>query len=437
MAIYEKIVQVADEITPELVATRRDFHKYAESGWFEMRTSSIIARKLTEMGVDEVLVGEQVCKKDARMGVPSDEALEASYNRAVEQGGDPEFLPYTKGGMTGVIGIIKCGEGPTVAMRFDIDALGVIEAQDAEHRPAAEGFASVNYGMMHACGHDAHATIGLGVAKTLMSIKDQLHGTIKLIFQPAEEGVRGAKSIVENGHLDGVDFCIGSHVSPLKKGDEEVAVTPGSHGSLATTKYDVYFHGLSAHAGGSPEKGKNVMLAVATAIMNLYAIPRHSAGTTRINVGTVNAGSGRNVIADVAKMEIELRGETTEINDYVVEYATNVIEAAAKMHGCTYEMKVMGGAQSMTSDLAMAERIRTAAGEVGLKVAKEDSSKSGGSEDYSYMMTRVQEQGGIATFMRIHSKQSAPGHNRRFDIDEVAIPNAVKIFCAAVYDIVK
>lgn len=433
--MYDQIVKMVDEIAPELVCVRRDFHKYAESGWFEMRTSSIIARKLTELGLDEVLVGEQVCKKDARMGVPSEAALEKSYQRAVEQGGDPEFLPYTKGGMTGVIGIIKCGEGPTVAMRFDIDALGVIEAQDEGHRPAAEGFSSVNEGMMHACGHDAHAAIGLGVAKTLMSMKDKLHGTIKLIFQPAEEGVRGAKSIVENGHLDGVDFCIGSHVWDQKKGDEEVAVTPASYGSLATTKYDVYFYGLSAHAGGSPEKGKNVMLAVATAITNLYAIPRHSGGMTRINVGTVNAGSGRNVIADVAKMEIELRGETTELNDFVVEYATNVIEGAAKMHGCTYEMKVMGGAISMNSDDAMAERIREAAGKVGLKVSAENKSRSGGSEDYSYMMSRVQEQGGIATFMQVHSKQYAPGHNRRFDIDEVVIPNAVKTFCAAVYDI--
>lgn len=432
--MFEQIVKMVDEMTPELVEIRRDFHKYAESGWFEMRTSSIIARKLTELGLDEVLVGEQVCKKDARMGVPSEEALEKSYERAVEQGGDPEFLPYTKGGMTGVIGIIKCGEGPTVAMRFDIDALGVIEEQDPSHRPAAEGFASVNYGMMHACGHDAHTAIGLGVAKTLMSMKDKLHGTIKLIFQPAEEGVRGAKSIVENGHLDGVDFCIGSHVSG--ENEDGRAVTPGTYGSLATTKYDVIFHGLSAHAGGSPEKGKNVMLAVATAILNLYAIPRHSGGMTRINVGTVTAGSGRNVIADEAKMEIELRGETTELNDYVVEYATNVIEAAAKMHGCTYEMKVMGGAVSMTSDQALMDRIKRVCEMLHLPAADERA-RSGGSEDYSYMMSRVQEQGGQASFMLVHSKQYAPGHNRRFDIDEVAIPNAVKTFCGTVYDIMK
>lgn len=315
MNIYDQIKTMSDEMAGDLTAQRRDFHKYAEPGWFEMRTSSIIARKLTELGY-EVLVGDQVCKKDSRMGVPSEEKLEEQYERAVAQGADPEFVKYTKGGMTGVIGILRCGEGPTVAMRFDIDALGVFEEHDPSHRPAKEGFNSVNEGFMHACGHDGHATIGLGVAKVLMSIKDQLHGTVKLIFQPAEEGVRGAKSIVDNGHLDGVDYLIGSHVTN-KKEDDPAVVIPGSYGSLATTKYDVIFHGKSAHAGGSPEVGRNVMLAVGTAILNLYAIPRHSGGVSRVNVGTVVAGSGRNVIADEAKMEIEVRGETTEINEYM------------------------------------------------------------------------------------------------------------------------
>lgn len=434
MDVYGQITKMADEMSGELVAQRRDFHKYAEPGWFEMRTSSIIARKLTDMGY-EVLIGDQVCKRDARMGVPSDEVLDEQYARAVAQGADPEFVPYTKGGMTGVIGILRCGEGPTVAMRFDIDALGVYEEKDCSHRPSAEGFASVNEGFMHACGHDGHATIGLGVAKVLMSIKDSLHGTVKLIFQPAEEGVRGAKAIVENGHLDGVDYLIGSHVSD-KKADNPAVVIPGSHGSLATTKYDVYFHGVSAHAGGSPEKGKNVMLAVATAILNLYAIPRNSKGTSRINVGTVKAGSGRNVIADVAKMEIEVRGETTEINKYMEEYANNIIESAAKMHGCTYEIKVMGGAYSLTSDQALMDRVRKVCEEkLHLPVAETTSSKSGGSEDVSYMMARVQEQGGQATFMRVLTPEAAPGHNRRFDFDETVLPNAVKIFCGTVYDI--
>lgn len=434
MNIYDRIKTMSDEMAGDLTAQRRDFHKYAEPGWFEMRTSSIIARKLTELGY-EVLVGDQVCKKDSRMGVPSEEKLEEQYERAVAQGADPEFVKYTKGGMTGVIGILRCGEGPTVAMRFDIDALGVFEEHDPSHRPAKEGFNSVNEGFMHACGHDGHATIGLGVAKVLMSIEDQLHGTVKLIFQPAEEGVRGAKSIVDNGHLDGVDYLIGSHVTN-KKEDDPAVVIPGSYGSLATTKYDVIFHGKSAHAGGSPEVGRNVMLAVGTAILNLYAIPRHSGGVSRVNVGTVVAGSGRNVIADEAKMEIEVRGETTEINEYMKNYAVNIIESAAKMHGCTCEMKLMGAANSLASSEALMERVKRVCEEdLHLPVAKEMSSKNGGSEDVSYMMNRVQEQGGQATFMRVLTHEAGPGHSRIFDIDEQVLPNAVKIFCGVVYDI--
>ena len=212
MQIIEKIITQAEALQPQMVAQRRDFHKYAESGWFEMRTTSIIARKLTEMGY-EVLLGEQVCDRENRMGVADEATLNAQYERAVAQGGDPEFLPYTKGGMTGAIGILRCGEGPTVALRFDIDALGVIESQEADHRPFAEGWASVNPGMMHSCGHDGHATVGLGVAQVLMDIKESLHGTVKLIFQPAEEGVRGAKAIVDKGHLEGVDFVLGTHVT--------------------------------------------------------------------------------------------------------------------------------------------------------------------------------------------------------------------------------
>ncbi len=436
MDIFEQIRSMTDEMAGELVAQRRDFHKYAEKGWFEMRTSSIIARKLADMGY-EVLVGDQVCKKDSRMGVPSEEELDAQYERAVAQGADPEFVKYTKGGMTGVIGILRCGEGPTVAMRFDIDALGVFEEKDPSHRPAKEGFASVNEGFMHACGHDGHATIGLGVAKVLMAIRDSLHGTVKLIFQPAEEGVRGAKSIVDNGHLDGVDYLIGSHVSDKDENDP-AAVIPGSHGSLATTKYDVVFHGKSSHAGGSPEIGKNVMLAVGTAILNLYAIPRHSGGESRVNVGTVVAGSGRNVIADEAKMEIEVRGETTEVNKFMEEYAVNVIENAARMHGCTSEMKLMGSAYSLASDQELMDRVRRVCEEnLHMQVSDVTSSKNGGSEDVSYMMHRVQEQGGQATFMRVLTKEAGPAHNRRFDFDEQVLPNAVKVFCGTVYDIMK
>lgn len=435
MSTYEKIIKLADEVAPEMIALRRDFHKYAEAGWMEMRTSSIIARKLTDLGY-EVLVGDQVCDKDARMGVPSDEVLEASYQRAVEQGADPEFVKATRGGMTGVIGILRCGEGPTVAMRFDIDALGVHESHEEDHFPMQQGFVSVNPGVMHACGHDGHAVSGLGVAQVLMQIKDQLHGTVKLIFQPSEEGVRGAKSIVEKGHLDDVDYLLGAHTTG--EDSECCDVTPGSTGFLATTKYDVIYHGKAAHAGAAPHLGVNAMLAAATAVLNLQAIPRHGKGATRINVGRLIAGSGRNVIADEAFLEMEVRGDTTELNEYMSEYAMRILESAAVMHGCTVEVKRMGGAECMVCDLELANRVAQVCREkLGLKVTESALYASGGSEDVSYMMNRVRSHGGQTTFMRIRSKVVGGAHNRKFNFDESYIPKSIKVFCGMAYDLMK
>ena len=435
MSIYASIIDSADEQLESLRTLRRDLHKYAESGWLEMRTSSIIARQLRDLGY-EVLVGQQVCLKESRMGVPSQQVLDQSYERAVAQGADPEFVEATRDGMTGVIGILRCGEGPTVAMRFDIDALGVIESEEADHIPAAEGFASVNSGSMHACGHDAHTCVGLGVAKTLMQIRHQLHGTVKLIFQPAEEGVRGAKAIVDNGHLDGVDYFLGSHITDVDA--ENSDISPGAYGSLATCKYDVVFHGKSAHAGSAPQLGNNALLAAATALLNLQAIPRNSGGATRINVGKLVGGSGRNVIADEAFMEIEVRGDTTELNEYMCQYALQILDAAAAMHSCTVDVKLMGAATSVNSDPALAQRIaQICAEQLGLKVSSNPMVKSLGSEDVAYMMCRVQEQGGQAAFMRIRTPLAGPAHNRKFDFHESYITKGIKIFCAAVYNIMQ
>ena len=433
MDTYNYIISAADAMADELTATRRDFHKYAEAGWLEMRTSSLIARKLTDLGY-EVLVGEQVCKKDARMGVPEETVLEKAYERAALQGGDPEFLPATKGGQTGVIGILRCGEGPTVAMRFDIDALGVVETGNPDHIPCREGFASINSGAMHACGHDGHGTIGLGVAKVLMSLKDKLHGTVKLIFQPAEEGVRGAKSIVENGHLDNVDYFIGSHITGSKDGS--LYLIPGSYGSLATCKYDAVFTGTAAHAGASPQGGNNAMLAAASAVLHLYAIPRHGGGASRINVGTLTAGTGRNVIADRAKMELEVRGANTEINSYMCEKAEQVLKSCAQMYGCCVEWTLAGAAESMTSDEDFAVQLGAIARDAGLPVGP-TAIPSFGSEDVAYMMNRVQEQGGKATFMRLMTKTYAPAHNVAYNFDEAVLPLGVKAFCVAVCNLLK
>lgn len=434
--MYNDIKKIAENLEDKLISYRRDFHKYAETGWLEFRTASLIAKRLTELGYD-VLVGKDVCQSESRMGLPDKDVLERNYARAKEQGADLEFLEKVKDGYTGVIGVLENGDGPVVAMRFDIDALGVIEDCSIDHIPAKDGFNSVNEGFMHACGHDGHVVIGLGVAEVLINIKDKLSGKIKLIFQPAEEGVRGAKSIVDKGHLDDVNYLLGAHIS--NNSNSKADLCPGACDALATTKLDVFYHGVSSHAGGSPEKGKNVMLSAATAILNLYAIPRNSEGATRINVGTINAGTGRNVIADIAKLEVEIRGETTEINQYMEDYAIKILETAAMMHGTTVEIKKMGGAYSLTSDKSLMDRVRRVCAEnlPEIKVTDFDRASLGGSEDFSYMMKRVQDNGGEATFMMAMTEVYAPAHNRLFDFNEKVLVNAVKVFSAVTYDILQ
>ncbi len=428
----------AGAISTELTNLRRDFHRYPETGWLEMRTSAIIAKTLTELGY-EVLTGKDVCEESARMGVPAEKTTNAHLERVLAQGTPLEYLTDDmREGFTGVIGILRCGEGPTLAMRFDIDALGMIECPEDSHRPTREGFASRNTGMMHACGHDAHAAIGLGVAKALMALREHLHGTLKLIFQPGEEGARGAKAIVAKGHLDDVDFFIGSHVAPTEALDDG-DVTPGTYGSLATTKYDVTFTGLAAHAGGYPERGRSALVAAASAVLALHAIPRHSAGQSRINVGTMHAGTGRNVIADKATLEIEVRGETTEINRFMAESARNACMGAAAMYGCSCEIKTMGEAEGQYSDQQLLDRIAdiVARDLPDLSISSVRNAQNWGSEDISVMMNRVQEHGGQATYMRIMTPMASAQHTVKFDFDEMVLPRGVEVFSAAALDILR
>lgn len=428
--VFQTIRQQAQQLQAQLQADRRDFHKYAESGWFEVRTSSIVAARLTELGY-EVLTGPRVCRAESRMGVAGPEQLEQEYQRALDQGAIPAFAEAMRGGFTGVIGILRCGEGPTVAMRFDIDALGVQEDGSVEHRPSAEGFASVNDGVMHACGHDGHTAIGLGVAKVLAGMREQLRGTVKLIFQPAEEGVRGARAIVEHGHLDDVDYVIGNHMGPAS-GDSQVSFS--KEATLATSKLDVTFYGKAAHAAMIPERGNNALLAAATAVLNLQAVPRHSGGDTRINVGTLQAGTGRNVICDRAVLQMEVRGATTEVNNYVEAYARRIVEAAAAMHGCTCEIRPVGGAESLKSN---PEMVDWAAGVcrdcLGLKVLTDQ--RAGASEDYSYMVNRVHSHGGKGVFFSTNTPCSGQFHGERFDFQEDALPNAVMVFCGLTWEL--
>ena len=448
--IYQNIIEEAESLEQELIKLRREFHQYPEPGWMEMRTSARIAELLESYGCDQVLMGTEVCKADARMGVLEERLLEQHYKEVSALGQvSEEKLKKTCGGFTGVIGILhgklsadrtaseeaseRASENQVLAFRFDIDALPVTECENMDHFPEKQGFRSKCPGYMHACGHDGHITVGLGTAKILCGIKDQLRGTIKFIFQPAEEGVRGAKAIVEKGHLDDVDVVLGAHMSG-KEDQKQCMIGIGDGHSLATTKMDVEFHGKAAHAAAAPEAGNNAMLAAATAILNLHAIPRYSHGDTRVNVGKLVAGSSRNVICESAHMEMEVRGMTAEANQYMYDYACRIIENAAQMHGCTSQIRLMGAATNSLNTPELMDRMKKLCEErLQLPVVYVPEGGVGGSEDYSCMSERVKEHGGQSCYFLNLSKCHATLHNDQFDFDEKALVNGVKVFaCAAV-----
>lgn len=431
--MYQKIKELSKQYYPETIKIRRDLHKYAERGWLETRTACFIATTLESLGY-EVLVGEDIMNKEKRMGLPPETILHLNYRRAQKENANPKYLERVKNGMTAVAGVLKNGDGPTIGLRFDIDALGLIEENSLNHFPYKEGFSSCHIGAMHACGHDGHTAIGLTTAKILMNIKEHIHGTIKLIFQPAEEGVRGAKCIAESGFLDDIDYLLAAHIMPQENNDYDLYL--GMNESFATTKLDVIYHGVSTHAAESPQFGKNALLSAANCILNLHSIPRNSDGQTRVNVGTIHAGTGRNVIPETAKLEIEVRGVTSELNRYMEIYARDIIQASALMHDTIVEVEEMGKAYALECDKDLMDMIRHICEDnmSDLKLPKEDLSPLGGSDDFSYMMERVQAHGGKATYMKLLTPIQSSPHNNSFDFDEIILEKGPRIFASIVYN---
>lgn len=403
-----------------LIKWRRDFHKYPEIGFLEMRTASLVAQRLAQLGFD-LKLGEEVMDPSYCMGKPDDEVVEHHYKWAKENGAIEEYLHYIKDGYTAVVGIFDTEiPGPTIAYRVDMDALPIYESTEESHIPNQKEFRSAN-NYMHACGHDAHTTIGLGLATLLSKHKEQLKGKIKLIFQPAEEGVRGARSMVEAGVVDDVDYFMALHIGMGVPFNEFIA---SHNGYLATSKLDVLFEGRASHAGAHPEEGKNAMLAAASAVLNLHSIPRHSGGSTRVNVGELHAGSGRNVIADTAEIKLEIRGKDEALNTYMKNYVEDIVKGAAMMHQVDYDIKLVGEAVNATGSRNLAEKMFAEAEKNGLKSTLEENQPSG-SEDATYFVNRVQKQGGDATYCVFGTNLAAGHHNEKFDIDEESILPAV------------
>jgi len=410
----------------KLVELRREFHAHAETGWTEFWTTARIAGILESLGY-KVLAGREMLDLESVMGRPSEEEIDGYIKRALTQGADPAWIERM-GGYTGAVGILDTGKpGPVVAFRFDIDAVDVSEARDEKHRPFRDGFVSMNQGAMHACGHDAHATIGLGLAEILSERTEELTGVLKLVFQPAEEGVRGGKAVAASGILDDVDRFFGAHIG---MGVPSGALSPEATGFLCTSKFDVRYKGKAAHAGGAPNEGKNALLAACSASLALAGIAPHKDGPTRVNVGYLQAGSGRNVIPAEAVMKVETRGSTEELNSYVYGKAMDIVLGAAAMYGVETTMAKMGEAVDASGDSEFVDLVsRLALSVEGFRTIL-PSTGLGGSEDVSWMIKRVQKRGGKAVYFILGSDIAAGHHNEYFDLDESVLGPSAELFAA-------
>ena len=418
-----------NRFSQDLIALRRDLHRYPESGWTEFRTTARIITELEKLGLP-VRWGRQLHVREKMLGLPDEDTLEACWQRAASECDRRDLLEDMRGGYTGCVAEIRGAlPGPTIGIRVDIDCNDVEETEDPGHIPCQEGFRSEHRACMHACGHDAHAAIGVGTARLLTACRDRLRGKVLLVFQPGEEGLRGAASMTAAGLLSECDYFFGAHVG-LIPGLHVGAVAASGHGFLSSTKLDAVFHGVPSHAGAAPELGRNAIAAAAAATLGMLSISRHHEGATRINVGTFHGGTGRNVIPAEAVLAIETRGGSAALNEYMEREVRRVCQAAADMYGCTYEARPMGGAGDVVCDKELAERVMQILSHLeGVDQILPDVDFGGG-EDVTTMMREVQSHGGQATELVLGMPLKAAHHNDHFDVDESVIPLGARIFAA-------
>lgn len=420
------IEQFIEELVPSLMGYRRIFHQKPELGFTEYVTTYLIGKELTNLGFT-IHLGKDALESEERMGVPSKDYLNLQEARALKEGVEENWLDQMKEGHTGLAATLDTGKpGPHMAFRFDIDALPIKESSNTEHIPARENFPSCHDDVMHACGHDGHAAIGLGVATFLSVYQDHLSGKFTLLFQPAEEGGRGAKAMVKKGWLDHVDYFASGHIGIQDTKLGRVYAT--THSFLASSKINVTYKGKAAHAGLEPEKGKNALLAAAAASLHLYSIPRHSDGATRINVGKLQAGTGRNIIADEAHLEVETRGETTAINQYMLKEALRILQASGDLYGVETEIDVVGETMEAECNKEWIQWLKEAAITSPFISEVHDALPLKASEDVTYMINKVQKQGGSATFMVFGTELQNGHHHHQFDFEEGVLQVAVDAF---------
>ena len=397
--------QIRDDILDlqaSLVLWRRDFHRFPELGFKEKRTSSAIAEKLTAWGIP--------------------------HQTGIAETGIVATIVGTKQGNNQILIKKTKGLGKVFAIRADMDALPIQEENIVSYKSQIDG-------LMHACGHDGHTAIALGTAKYLWEHRDRFFGTVKVIFQPAEEGPGGAKPMIAAGVLENpqVDAMIGLHLwNNLPLGT--VGVRAGA--LMAATEY---FHckiiGRGGH-GALPQKTIDSILVAAQVVNTIHTIVSRNISPLEsavISIGEFHAGTATNIIADSAQISGTVRFFDPEVGIKLALRLEEAIAGVCAAHGATYELKYTKLYPPVINDQAIAELVRSVAENVVETPAGiVPECQTMGGEDMSFFLEAVP---GCYFFLGSANPDKGlayPHHHPRFNFDETVLATGVEIFTRCV-----
>ncbi len=386
----------AEALRPSLIATRRDLHQHPELSNREERTARVVADRLRSLGLEDI---------------------------------------RTNVAHHGVVALLKGAKpGPVVALRADLDALPINETIDVPYK-------SLVPGVKHACGHDAHTTIELGVAELLSKMRDQIHGTVKFIFQPAEEGPPageggGAPLMIKEGALDNPrpQAIFGLHTTP----ETETGLI-GYRAGPAQASADVFtitLHGKTSYAAW-PHKGVDTILVAADCISALQTIKSRRIDTFEpviITIGAIHGGKSPHVIAPDVTLEGTVRTFNEDVRKQIEELMRQTLTGITAAYGATFDLDYKHLTMVVYNDPKLVEEslpsIRRAIGETNVF----EFPQRMGAEDFSYYQRVVP-----GFFLRLGSGNKAKGitaesHTAAFDIDEECLVVGVKVMSTLVLD---
>ncbi len=401
-----------------LVRLRRELHAFPELAFLEIWTAAKVVSEVEPTGAT-ILTGGTVMDLGGIAAYPDARTREVAREAAVDAGARRDLAErLADSGTAVVVDIAGNRPGPTWALRFDMDGLPLTESHGHTHAPAVNGFRSRN-DAMHACGHDGHVAIGIALARTLAP--GDFAGHVRLVFQPAEEGVRGASAMVRADVMHGVDRFVALH---LGLGLPSGVTVPRVTGMQATAKFSCTFTGVASHASGAPEEGRNAVAACASATTTLLGLPRFGKATTHVNVGRIAGGESSNVIAAFASLAGEVRSDSEESCSDLARRAQAVCEGAAQMWGCASDFTVTARAPDLISDDALVTyAAECARQEFGADHVLEEV-RMPASDDAAVFGRRVQESGGEAAYLVVGGGNAMPHHHPDFDFDEAALVRA-------------